>query len=598
VVKTDALVARHQMTMSRSLNEAALTWQKQIWSPTGFDTSAVHQNYEGLLDIGGKDSTQDLQQKKLALRDDFSHMFNWHGAHTVKGGVTLAKADYDFQRLNDFNPTFSYRIQENWQIPYTARIGFGDPAASFGNKQYGLYAQDDWQVLPNLTLNLGVRWDYETNMNNNDYQTPAAIAAGLRNDCTDFGYSVGGKTNWCFKDLFNVNNYISTGSNRSSYKGMYQPRLGFAWDVTGKGDTVVFGGWGKYYDRVNLTEVVDEKFKQSWKTYSFCFSADGSPTPGCGGTQFKWDPAYLSRAGLTQLVTSSGAGGEVFLLPNDLRPPYTNQWSLGLRQRFGAWNTSFSYANSRGYNGVIWSWAGQPPGASWDHRWDHVSIPGYAGIFRAYDVRKTWYDGYFFTLDKPYTAQSRWGFNLAYTRSDGSWEASGDEGAAFAFDFPLNGWDKYKFPANGNEKNHLVMSGTIGLPAGFTVSSLITLGSGTPYQQPDASKGWNDPTVYGGQGFIYRYNAVYPKKYDFIIPNAWAYRSVDLRVEWQAPRIMDKVAISVIAEGFNIFNYANYTYDPWFSFLIPPAPDTNANFGKPSAAFNSRRYQAGVRLTF
>ena len=597
VVKTDSLVARHQMVASRALNEASLAWQRQVWNPTGANTSVPHLVYEGLLDVGGKDSTQDLQQKKTSFRDDFSYMVDWHGAHSLKTGVTYAKADYDFRRLNDFNPTFSFRAQEGWQFPYSARIGAGDPKAVFGNNQYGLYLQDDWQVLSNLTINVGVRWDYETNMANNDYVTPQAIADGLRNDCTTFPYTVGGKSTWCFTDLFNVNNYISNGHNRSSYKGMYQPRVGFAWDVTSKGETVVFGGWGKYYDRVNLTEVVDEKFKQSWKTYSFCFSADGSPTPGCGGTQFQWNPNYLTRDGLLNLVNTGQVGGEVFLLPNNLRPPYTNQWSLGLRQKLGSWNGSLAYANSRGYNGVIWSWAGQPPGAAWDHRWDHIEIPGYAGIFRAFDVRRTWYDGYYLTLDKPYMPDSRWGFHLAYTYSDGYWEASGDEGAAFAFDFPENQWDKYRFPANGNEKHHLVMSGTVGLPAGFTVSSLITLGSGTPYQQPDASNGWGDGSTYGA-GFVYRYNNVYPKKQTFLGLKEWAYRSVDLRVEWQAPAIGNAVHLSLIAEGFNIFNYANYTYDPWFSFLIPPPPDANSNYNKPSAAFNSRRYQVGLRVTF
>jgi hypothetical protein len=433
-------------------------------------------------------------------------------------------------------------------------------------------------------------------MVNNGYRTPDAVAAGLRTGCTDFAQPVNGRTHWCFRDLFDVENYISTGSNRSSYKGMIQPRLGFTWDVTGKGQTVVFGGWGKYYDRVALNDVVDEKFKQSYKTYSFCFSADGGPVSGCGGQTFQWNPSYLSRDGLLNLVTISGAGGEVFLLANDTRPPYTNQWSLGLRQKLGPWNASLSYANARGYNGLAWSWAGQPPGASWDHRWDHIEIPGYGGIFRSYDLRRTWYEGYFLTFDKPYTGDSRWGFNFAYTYSEGWWEASGDEGTAFAFDFPIDGWDKYRFHANGDERHKVVMSGTVGLPAGFMVSSVISLGSGTPVSQPDASRGWGDPSTYGGNGFIYRYNAVYPKKYSFIIPNAWAYRSVDLRLEWNAPKIADRVQIGVFGEALNVFNYDNYTYDPWYSYVQLPNGEVNANANKPSGAFNTRRFQVGVRV--
>src|SRR5690606_40294719 len=67
---------------------------------------------------------------------------------------------------NKYNPVFYYDIRESLEVP--VHVEFGAPVAGFGNgtassrnKQFGIYIQDDWEVNEHLTLNLGVRWDYE-----------------------------------------------------------------------------------------------------------------------------------------------------------------------------------------------------------------------------------------------------------------------------------------------------------------------------------------------------------------------------------------------------------------------------------------------------
>ena len=113
------------------------------------------------------------------------------------------------------------------------------------------------------------------------------------------------------------------------------------------------------------------------------------------------------------------------------------------------------------------------------------------------------------------------------------------------------------------------MSGTVQLPASFQVSSIITLGSGVPFTIFD------DSTA----PFTVRWNEGRPEKHDFIIPDAWAYRSVDLRLEWQAPPIADRASISLMAEGFNIFNSDN---GGCFESFKPRLPAVNARFGQPN----------------
>ncbi|KAB2967768.1 MAG: TonB-dependent receptor [Thermoanaerobaculia bacterium] len=589
-VTTDSAVLRHQKLWSSMLNEASFSYQKMEWSPSQLNPGLPRENFVGLLDIGGKDSFQDLIQDRVSFRDDFTWMTEWHGGHTVKTGLSLSKVDYEMTKSLYGNGYFEYRSDEAWQFPFLARFGAGDPALDFGNTQYGIYLQDDWAVLPNLTVNVGVRWDYETNMLNNDWETPADVASGLRNSCRTYSPPVGGQAEWCISDLFDVESYISTGSNRSSYDSMIQPRVGFSWDVRENGETVVFGGWGQYYDRVTLNDIFDEQYRHVFKVYTFCFTDDGTQPAGCSVPAIPWDPAYLSAEGLAGLIARGQTPGpEVFLLNNETRPPRSNQWSVGLRQKLGNWLGSLTYANARGYNGLAWSFGTLPPGTAFNDRWGAwIGIPNYGFILRSYDVRRTEYDGVFLTLDKPYTSESGWGANFAYTYSKGYQNASLDEGTAFSFDFIPTDWPL--FPANQDERHRVVMSGTVGLPLNFALSSVITLGSGVPYSMPDASQGWDR--------FVMRFNAARGEKKDFILPDAWGYRSVDLRLEWEAPAIGDRVRIGVLAEAFNVFDFDNYTYTDWVSFFKPPAPEVNANFGKPTGEINTRRFQLGLRLRF
>jgi hypothetical protein len=127
-------------------------------------------------------------------------------------------------------------------------------------------------VLPNLTLNLGLRWDYESNMINNDYRTPPELVAALQSGCRTYSQPVGGRNTWCIRDFLDLNRFTTDGNDRDARFDMRAAALGFAWDVRGNSRTVVFGGWGKYYDRVILNDIFDEAYRQQFKIYSFCFS--------------------------------------------------------------------------------------------------------------------------------------------------------------------------------------------------------------------------------------------------------------------------------------------------------------------------------------
>ena len=594
--KTQAAVAKYMTVIGNStFNDASLTWQKFQWVSGAVNPGVPHENYVNLLDIGSKDYIQNLQQERTGIRDDLSYFTEWHGSHSLKFGVVVTQAKYDMIKDAYYNPYFEYRSDESWQYPFMARYGYGQPALKFDNTQYGLFAQDDWALASNLTLSVGLRWDYETNMLNNKWVTPAAIVNGLKTACRTYSQPVGGQTTWCIPEIFNPDDYISTGSNRTSYKGMYQPRIGFSWDVNHDGKTVVYGGWGQYYDRVALNDIYDEAYKNQWSQYQFCFTGDpakvGTMLPNCGAPAILWDPKYLQPGGLDSVIASGQAGGpEVNLVANNTHPPRSTQYTIGVRQQLGNWLGSFTYAVTNGYNGLVWSYGTNPPGTSFNDRWGNgISIPGYGFIMRSYDTRKTEYTGYFLTMDKPYTADSKWGANFAYTYSDSKWNASNDTGTAFAFDTYPPPYFGGLFPGKLAPRNAFIASGTIGLPLGFRVSSIINLSSGLPYDIPDASQGWDK--------FVYRYNAAQPAKQSFLGIKEFAYRTVDLRVDWTA-HLGGGMDLGLILEGFNILNYSNYNYDPWVSGFKPPPGETNPKFGQPTSAYNTRRYQVGARFSF
>ncbi|HVF49249.1 MAG TPA: carboxypeptidase regulatory-like domain-containing protein [Pyrinomonadaceae bacterium] len=93
--------------------------------------------------------------------------------------------------------------------------GFGVLGLTFNTIDYNAFFQDDWRISPQLTLNLGLRYEYQKN--------PEAI---------------------------NVNPLLPQTANIPNDKNNFGPRVGFAYDLTGDGKTSVRAGYGIYYGRI------------------------------------------------------------------------------------------------------------------------------------------------------------------------------------------------------------------------------------------------------------------------------------------------------------------------------------------------------------
>jgi hypothetical protein len=105
-------------------------------------------------------------------------------------------------------------------------------ASNIANEDYALFAQDRWQIRPNFTLNFGLRWEAQI--------FPDPVVAP-----SDTAYGI----------LLNDPRFPSDGTLPSD-KSMWQPRLGFAWDIGSNGRSVLRGSFGIYNARQNmLTQV-------------------------------------------------------------------------------------------------------------------------------------------------------------------------------------------------------------------------------------------------------------------------------------------------------------------------------------------------------
>ena len=559
--RVDAVQGKWQVAGSSFLNEAYVSYQRYRWNPEPENEETIGQNYSGLLRIGGRDTEQLFVQHRPSLRNDLSRFFNWRGNHTAKVGIVLGFADYNVRKEFNGNPLFTYRGDISWDFPAQAAYGVGDPDLSAGNSQFGVFAQDDWAITGRLTLNLGLRWDYETDMLNNAYVTPGDVRSATAS----------------FVDNAR---YFTDGDDRPAFYGAWQPRLGFSYALGPDAQTVVFGGYGRYFDRVLYNSTLDERFRLQYAVRTFQFSADGGIRDGV--QTIVWQPSYLSVEGLNQIIASGRAPNpEVFLIANDAKPPVSDQWSLGVRHSFLGLTASATYAGSRGRHLFTFIRGNRRSDGTCC-----LTVPGYSAILISDpEGRKAWYDALYVQADLPYGVRGRrYGFTLAYTF--GKAEQIG--GDLFSLDFPTVA-DYPRYPTGTDERHRLVMSGIVGLPWDFIASTFITLGSGTPYTIDDQSRGG------GPNERRLRRNAGRPEQFDFIIPNAWAYRSVDVQLE-KAFRFGGSQAFSLIFQGFNIFSFDNYS---GYQGFIPTLPATNPNFGRPTSLIDpGRRLQFGLRYAF
>jgi len=555
----------------------------------------VYQYPGGTAVIGGNLSTQDFIQRRLGLRDDLTYSgFKLAGDHVVKTGASLDFVKYDVFKDNNGTPQFSYISQidcyptcgtptvYNLATPYQLVYASGDPRLNATNKQIGLYAQDDWSPVSRLMLNLGVRWDYESHMLNNDYVTPKNVVDTLL------------RYNSQLIHPLDPARYVSTGTERKPFKGAIQPRFGFSYSIDKAERTTIFGGWGLYYDRIQYDLYsVDETQKLSHPSYTIKFAPPGTtPAPG----YVAWNNSYLTatKAQLDALVKTTGLP-QAWFIDNQAKVPRSKQASLGVRQLFGDFAATVTYANVIGENQTALNWAqfGLTSTGGCCVSFD-IGAHGFSDFIYMTNDKKTWYNAIQLQLDRPYRRLDPnsigWGAGLAYSYATRSLQ--GADNLLDEFDFP-NSLSIPKHSAN-DEKQRVVANWITDLPYlfGIQFSGLATLGG--KYRQDVGCAGRF--CGYGTTGNKFQRGG-------FTVPGTFPYQNIDIRLRKDFPSFgRTPTAVGFTFDVFNATNHANWgCYNTGNRTIVNSAGQTvpDPSYGVPTCLVtDARRYQVGAELNF
>jgi hypothetical protein len=559
----NTLAARYDYFAGPILNETQISYQRYRYNPTAENPGPIARLYGFgcCARIGSHNTEQDFTQKRLSIRDDLTYSgVELAGSHVFKVGGNLDFLNYDVIKRNAEVPLFVYEPWfNNFEIPERVEFQTGDPNFSADNTQLGLYAQDDWSPTPRLTLNLGMRWDFETNMMNYDYVTPQPIIDAVNN----------------FNDQFflpiDTDRYFTDGTERDKWYGAIQPRLGASFALDDEQRTVIFGGWGIFYDRTLFDQALEESFALQHPSYLIRFKPVGDPDPG----RFEWDPTYLEgREPLEELLNDAAANRpEAKLLPNDLRPPKSQQFSLGIRHLFGAVAVEAAYTGVRSENVMTFYWANvdrplcpdpNPDGLTCEQR---VDVPGFSNILIADDAGKTWYDALQVKVDRGYQQLESgygWGAGLAYTLANRQSEGFND-----LFSFPNPRF--FGRQDRNDERHRVVAHWTVGFPqlGGFQFSGIGTYGSGLNLDVGDRVQPSWDPAAFDTPASLV----------------------LDLRLRKDFP-VMRGSRVSVTGDLFNVTNEQTLGC---YSTFDPNAED----FGNAGCTINDpRRFQLGLEYDF
>jgi len=224
------------------------------------------------------------------VNDNSQNLFNGFGTFNYGGATPLANFFSDLAAPNSCGGQPCYG---------TFSQGLGLAGLEFATNEYAFFAQDDWKILPRLSLSLGLRYEYQ--------QMPSAVLPNLP--------------------------ALPQSANLPSDTNNFGPRFGFAWDVAGTGKTVVRGGYGMYYGRsINsaiFNALIDTGAPGSQVSLSFVPGSKSNP----GGVAAPVFPNVLNNL--------SGAGKNVVFFDPNFQNPQIHQIDVSVEQDVG-WGTVFS----------------------------------------------------------------------------------------------------------------------------------------------------------------------------------------------------------------------------------------------------------------
>jgi hypothetical protein len=434
-----------------------------------------------------------------------------HGDHDVKFGATYEYIGARSVNQGNLNGTFSFgrsdapfNAADPRTYPDRLSIRVGGPSNSFEKTTYFAgFAQDKWRLNNRLTLSLGVRYDLEV--------IPIA----------------------------EEDNPLFTEAGRYPVdKNNFAPRIGFSYDINGNGDSVVRGGYGRFFDKTHF-ELIGGFFTDTVFTSSFtmAFPLDNFD-PGPRNGQFPTDPLLvngpvLNRDLVNQLFTPGERlrnTGPTWDNPDRVNP-YTDQFSIGYqREVFANSSISADYVHARSRDLLMFlqlnptlratsnvddpnirqsSATLDAATAALQQKYPGLT-PFTGAVNTPVNTGETDYDALMIQFDKRFSQgySAKVSYTLAHSRGNTSGNGSPTSGFQVLDDMHL---DLNEGPTNFDRRHNLVISGTALVPhtGGLNFSWVARALSGNPFSlvngdiDPDRNGSISEPLPggdYSGTG--------------------------------------------------------------------------------------------------
>ena len=466
-------------------------------------------------------------------------------------------------------------------LPTITLLGVNDNPQALRTRAFNAFVQDDWRVTPRLTLNAGLR--YEFNLPPYDADNRMRIF------------------NLETRQLQQVGSDGVSRSGLRSDRNNVAPRAGLSWDVTGYGTLMLRAGYGIFYDSGTLIENSALYFNPPYFSLQLFFP---------GAQLLRLENPFPAGRGFSPRTS-------VNTLDPNARTGYTQQGSLAVERIFRGTTTAVRYVTAYGDNLVRKRNLNQPPPGPGpiDAR---RPIAGFGDILFVESTASSRYHA--LQLSAVRRTLRRLSLRGAYT-----WANSQDDTSAFlATDGDDNTPQDSRNlaaewgPSDYDVRHRLVVSGAYDLPPltrwaalhNWQVSAVLSAQSGRPftprvsfdnsntgnvgggtfaYDRPlVVNAGTAGAVSYGGQSFVIAPQFTYGTAGRNSLTGP-AYVTLDAMA---ARRISlgSRRLLTLRIEGFNVLNRTNYG--------LPDSFVDRATFGRSLSAHPGRQLQFAARFNF
>lgn len=540
------------------------------------------------------DQQSNVAQARINNSWRLADTLTWvRNSHTFKFGVDYNYVTADSITADNLNGTFisnqdlPFDPNNNKTYPEQLSIRVGGPLTTFIiNHNTSVFGQDTWKVNRKLTLNLGLRYDDET---------------------------------------------FSADNNNLS------PRLGFAYDPTGEGKTVIRGGFGTFYQNTPF-EVVQAFLTSLPFSTSFTQNFPNTFDPGPRLGNKPTNPLLVNGPTVNRALLASLVGSGT-LLPNtnpivdntERKMAYTRSFSIGVqRELFSNMALTADYIHSNGIDQFMtvslnpgkrttttsstivrqYSTLGQViqnsfvPVITDPFANQPFTTASVVNVTTRINRGRTRYDALQLSLDKRFSRGFQ--FKTSYTLSKGTGNVNGNgaPNANFQTQTDLN-LDLNEGPTAFDRRHNFVISGLYKVPhtRGLIVSTVIRALSGTPFTilnaniDTDQNGLFADPLPAG----TYTNSRTFPngETLNFSVENDGGingarlpgYFSMDLRLAYKF-NFNERINAGFTFEVFNLTNHVNYDE------TTITGNSASTSFLIPSIAKPARQYQFGFRVAF